>query len=342
MGLVAKKSVNQTTSVQAPAQVAIDNSIVKAIDPDKVSMRMRKIVESYPDRYRRSIFAVMAAMVVDVPIAVYEENVTHDMLEMIRLFTGKVVVENKFDKMLIMRERSSTLKVSETIMSIMLPGLPPFSDADSLFKTPYPMPSETTIKYSSIKASVQFINKIEFADDAKAKFVEIATTLQSQLGDDFAPQKMYFMIPIVKTVAFINGHKKVQIEDLGILDCSWTKPSRRDEFVSVVDSIVSNFTGIAEQFRGKLAKIRTRFSQARAAVANNQLPNYWDTTIPSSWSLDDVIVNCINDTSEAEAELIALTDGKSPTNKAHAPLFAVYDEAKSMKKMFAQAKGVKV
>lgn len=310
MGLVAKKSVNQTTSIQSPAQVAVDNSINKTIDPDKVSLRMRKIIESYPDRYRRSIAAIMTAMIVDIPVAVYEENTTHDMLEMIRLFTGKVVVENKFDKLLIMRERSSILKVNETIMSVMLPSLPPFSDADSLFRTPYPMPAETTIKYSSIKASVQFINKIEFADDAKAKFVEIATTLQSQLGDDFAPQKMYFMIPVVKAVAFINGHKKVQIEDLGILDCSWSKPTRRDEFVSVVDSIVSNFTGIAEQFRGKLAKIRTRFSQARAAVANNQLPNYWDTTIPSSWSLDDVIVNCINDTSEAEAELITLTDGR--------------------------------
>jgi len=227
-------------------------------------------------------------------------------------------------------------------MSLMLPGLVNFSDVDSLFREPYPVPGETVIKYNSIKATASFARAIEFADDAKAKLLDIAITLQSQMGDDFAPQRMYLMIPVIKAVAFITGHKKVVTDDLWIMDCIWFRPSRRDEFNGIVESIVSNFFGLAEQFRNQLAKIRTRFTNAKGAVAANEQPNYWDNTIPANWTLDDVVVHCMTETTQIEAELIALTDGKNPVNKAQAPLFAALDEAKNMKKQFAALKGVKV
>ena len=343
MALTPKKNVNLTASTQAPLGFTHAPTTEKTIDPEKVSIRMRKIIEAYPERHRHSITAILAAMIVDIPIAIFEENIGHDMIKMVTLFHTKVVADNTYDRVLFMRDRSLLSRVAnDSVMSIMLPSLPPFSDVDSLFRNPYPVPVDVVIKHSSIRASAAFADKLEFENDAKLKFMEIATTLQSQLGDDFAPQRMYLMIPLVRAVAFINGHKKVAVEDLGILDCSWSKPARRDEFVSVVDGIVSNFSGIAEQFRNKLARIRTRYSQARSAVSQNQSPNYWDDTIPTNWSLDDVIVNCINDTSEVEAELLTLTDGKLPTNKSHAPLFAVLEEAKGMKKTFAQSKGIKV
>jgi len=339
MGLQPKLNVNQSVSTQSPA---VTNN-VKTVDPDKVSARMRKIVENYPERHRRTILSLLAAMVADVPVAIFEENPIHDMMQVVHLFLTNVIKENEYSKFMIMRDRSNLSRVmNDTVFSIMIPGLPAFNDVDSLFRNPYPVCADTIIRYSSVQSASSFANKLEFADDAKAKLLEIVTTLQSQLSDDFIPQRIYLMLSVVRAVAFINGHKKVTVEDLGIFDSAWYHASRRDDFVSIVDSIVSNFAGVAQQFINKLAKIRTRYSQARSAVANNQSPNYWDNTIPTNWSLDDVVVDCINSTSEVEAELIALTDGKNPANKAHAPLFSALDEAKTMKKTFANAKGIKV
>jgi hypothetical protein len=340
MALTPKKTVNPTNSVVSPV---VDSN--KTVDPEKVSARIRKIIENYPERHRRTFTSLFAAMIANIPVAIFEENDLHDMTKMIDQFLNKTIISdgNIEHKLIYVKNYSRPNNIKEdTIMSVMLPSLPPFTDVDSVFKNPYPLPGDTVIKMSSIRGASPHSEKLEFADDAKVKLLEIATTLQGQVAGDFAPQRIYLMLPVIKAVAFIAGHKKVMVDDLFILDSTWHIYSRRDEFVTIVDSIVSNFSGIAEQFRVKLAKVRTQFSQARSAVSNGQNPNYWDDTIPSNWSLDDVIVNCINDTSLIEAELITLTDGKNQANKAHAQLFAVLDEAKSMKKMFANTKGIKI
>ncbi len=338
MALTPKKTVNPTNSVVSPV---VDNN--KTVDPEKVSARIRKIIENYPEMHRCTFTHIFASMIANVPVAIFEKNELHNMTKMIDEFLNKTIISEKDIAYKFFYAKKNTLDIKDnTVMSIMLPSLPPFTDAESVFRNPYPTPGNTVIKLSSINGVASYCNKIEFSDEAKTKLVEIAVTLQGQVIDGFIPQRIYLMLPVIKAVAFIAGHKKILTEDLSVLSCMWYSPSRMDEFVGIVDSVVSNFTGISEQFRTKLAKIRTQYSQARSAVSNGEPPNYWDNTIPSNWSLDDVIVNCINDTSFIEAELIALTDGKNQTNKAHAPLFAVLDEAKNMKKMFASAKGIKV
>ena len=321
----------------------------KGLSPTGIARKINRIIDEYPHKWREVVRCWFASLISEVSILnVFDSK--HDYCDATKVlfhFLDNTIVGDDlpdiFNTVGKDIEQGDEIFREFTIQTL-LPGPSPVESVDDIGEDPFPMPSERTIKYKTLKKMQAVAEGCEFAKGVDAKMLEIIQHLftSHETGTPtFYITRIKPFMPFLKAWAFINGHTEIELTDLHAMSNLWVNYADYPEYIAIVDAAVNDYNAVASTYRTRVYDACIRIESANNAIREGKTINFYNPDIPENTSLDTLIAEAIADIGIIQAEATALADGAPKTATHTKPLYELLDYIKDRNEWLSKLKHIR-
>jgi hypothetical protein len=295
--------------------------------------KLQKIVKAF-DKYSRQAQLALAAELSGTNIAFYYSDVEGDIRPLFKLLS-RVFKEDQQDDMSLVfshvwlqnlervRSSSFTAAMDNYPLHFTVAVNHTIEKPEQMFDSPWPTDVPTAVvgleKTKEILSAK--IEDIVFPKELLNKMFDVINGFISECEGDFKITKVHSIESMIKTVAYLNGHKEVELSDLYCMSGLWDNIALAKQYEAIVDSVISGYSSLADSIQVEMDELLKRARSAKSALNMGQAINYLDDSISSNATMATVATEALGSLTVLKQKVEDAAEGKNKTSKYTKPLF---------------------
>jgi len=278
----------------------------------------RRIVKDFkPYSYEATV--VLAAVITKTPVTIYYDSASYCYAIAERLLELSAIDRVNENIVHLVNTNIPNNRMREettvpTTLGLLLEDKTAIESPDDLLNGTDLFP-KTTVQLTEKKLTIMR-NKaedVEITSEVLDKMFSIVKHLVITVASDFIPTKAPLVVPFIKAVAALSGHKTVMIDDLWYMHLLYSSHEMLPAYKAAVESFLHDHSTLVANLTTRLETTKRKHNAALAAINSGLDINYYNADIKDDDTIDMLNIELLNVVTDIKAELMPLLDGAPRT-----------------------------